>query len=687
MGEQYKKGTSHSEANWYFEPVGENCYKIYTYKTGDNDRQYIYSNDRTKMKISNVDQPVGIQLSKTNADIFELGTIDTSTSPYDFSSAPFAVGGTFGIRNVREILTTNTTTYLTRYLQYSGSGGGLRYHTDFKNGSAIFDLPSANTTDSVYTASSYDSISISDTAISVSGNASNSTLPDYQTLYDTYCGENNTYQLIYVTETVKQNKLLDSVRSAPYVTSNPKRIVPADNKFLTGDGIYNSSSTPDYAGSMVSRIVSDLNSEDQPKRYNSTGLTTEKIQNLTEKLDTYKKYTTYVTARGSSSLPANLKNMPVLILDDADAVKTTAMINNYLKLLTNTSNFTFSETSDAYTVNIAKCTYTNGVLSCDYSGTANLVNDTQNYQFKLTGTAYDNGGSTEQFTLIDVAFKDPSDPTKAAYHLYVPAFVKKMLYFDFNVGTISGTTYRTQPYEEVYGNSIVENTGNPITIQFRWTYNRDLEEWTKYISSGERLLWSYKKVLDVTDRTEKGLPANTRMVLVDANNNNHVYYGDNITPTAGLFSYDNNKITAINLDGFKNGNTDFAPIQFNDFFDITTVLPSNWTQDGDAGYYRTSAKFVVDNANGTVKANDGNKYKISDGENAVYLYVKFKDGMTYETADHKLFLKEDYYITFFTPVKENDELRHLVIGMAASFPDPENTSNPSSRSGYNPTHL
>ncbi len=477
--------------------------------------------------------------------------------------------------------------------------------------------------------------------------------------------------------------------ASPYVNVNPKRIVDTSGKFLTGDGIYNSSNTPTYAGSMINTVISDIQGGSKMNRYQSTGLSDDYLTAMSTNLNAIKKYSTYITARGGSSLSnETLKNMPVLILDDSNPANTTAMVNNYLKLLTNTS-FNFAAGDSAFTVGIAKCTYdSNGVLTATYNG-ANLLNDTQNGQFKLSGTSYDNSdNNVEQFTLIDVAFKDPSDASKVAYHLYVPVFIKKMLYFDFYAGTISGTTYLIPSYEAVYGNSIVENTGNPITMQFRWIYKRELGDWVNYISSGEDMLWNYDKVLDVSDKLSNGLPDNTKMVLVDANNNNHAFYGT--TSTTGLLTINNNKLTAINLNRFEASDSTnespnpFEPIDFNDFFDITTTQPTDWTENGDSGYYMTTNTFVVDNDNGTVKVGS-QKYKLGTGTGAVYLYVKFKDGMTYTTTDQKVYLKEDYYITFITPKFPNDPLRHLEIGSAMKMPD--DTLNPTSRSGQNPTHF
>lgn len=501
--------------------------------------------------------------------------------------------------------------------------------------------------------------------------------------------------------TVIKSGTINVEAADPFVTVNTKRVIDADStpKFLTGDGIYNSSSTPNYAGSMIKNIITDAQGSNA-NRYQSTGLTVSGDSNdldaLKTNLNTNKKYTTYVTARGSSTLTNEaLRNMPVLILDDSNPANTTTTVNNYLRLLTNT-NFDFATRDDAFTVNIAKCTYNDsGVLNIEYSG-ANLEIDSTNSQFKLSGSEYDNSyissdssKNIEQFTLIDVAFKNPAT-TSIAYHLYVPVFVKKMLYFDFYAGSVSGTTYRIAPYEAVYGNSIVENTGNPITVQFRWIYKRELDDWVKYIDSGESLLWNYEKILDVTDRTRISLPSDTKMVLVDANDNNHAYYGT--ASTTDLFTITDNKLTAINLNKFESSDSTteipdrFTPINFNDFFDITTTIPTGWEKDGDSGYYKTSNTFVVDNNNGTVKIGTS-KYKVGTGDGAVNLYVKFKDGMTFTTSDSTpiTYLKEEYYITFFTPAAKDDPIRHLEFGTAKTFPD--DAANPTNRSVQKPTHF
>ena len=131
-------------------------------------------------------------------------------------------------------------------------------------------------------------------------------------------------------------------------------------------------------------------------------------------------------------------------------------------------------------------------FTVDYT-TSNLIH--QNGKFYMENDKVDNaavdsdGNPVGQFSLVDVEFYDPSDSTKVAYHLYVPVVVKKLMKFEFESSLLSGTTYRAEPYLANRANTLIENLGTPVTMQFRYTYQQSLEDWRNAVYSGDSLIY------------------------------------------------------------------------------------------------------------------------------------------------------------------------------------------------------
>ncbi|MBR6384717.1 MAG: hypothetical protein IKS03_01125 [Ruminococcus sp.] len=496
-----------------------------------------------------------------------------------------------------------------------------------------------------------------------------------------------------------ENQVMDSVRSAPYVTTNPKRVISAGGDFLTGDGIYNSRSDSAYNGFAIAKIITDSAGASEPKRYQAYNnndtpgylLSSDEpnVITLPKLLSEQRKYLTYKAARGSTGLPTEFNSMPVLIIDDISSDNTTKLVNSYLRMLTNT-NYNFAVANpEVYRVRLATCTYTQSdagytletIYSADNKTGVNLKLDSANMAFKIGG-AYDNSDmSKEQFTLIDVEFYDPSNTNKVAYHLYVPVFVKKMLHFHFTSAAISGTTYRILPYQAALDEfkriTLIENLGNPITMQFSWTYDPTFEEWMDLINAGEKINRAYDKQLEFIDHTNNQLPDGTKLVLVDANRNNPVYYAEKTT--TGLITSDSSRaITCLNLGVFKKSdNTAFTPLKFNDFFDVLDTQTEGCTP--------TSTYFMETNneSDSTIRTNSGTMYmpSTSGTSGAKQLYIKYKDGAANTDGQ----IEEKYYMTFFTPEPTNETpVYHMEFNSPQTFGGTEYPSNASSRV---PTHI
>lgn len=480
--------------------------------------------------------------------------------------------------------------------------------------------------------------------------------------------------------------------ASPYVTSSGFTIVDNGTHYLTGDGIdhylLEGEDAPiiDYTHSAIGRILEDVVNysisgdtvtatplSTEPKRYDFAyseieGLSSGSTGRLIKKLSTDRKYSSYNTELSTFAGPTN--DFPVLVIDDVHAANTTELINNYIRYLTNT-DFNYARkslgntanaemntaTSEVYRIEIGTCAWDdeNGVFT--YSASSpNLLQS--GGQFMMRSGSYDNGGSVGQFTLIDVQYLDPGDTThtKVAFHLYIPVVVEKIMRYDFRATFLTGTTYLKQPYFNEWndangGNTLVENIGNPVTLEMHYTYKKTLTEWNDMVDSGESLLYTYPKKMQVIDSTGRGLPTGTRMVLVDPNVGNRFYYGNTSVYTSGTKNYFDLNAFHVNSDG-TTGDT-FTSVYMNDFFNVSV---SNASGSGkyDKVTLAEGVAETVDNyiSAGAVIRNGNDYYKFKeDGDGAYNISITYKDGVwdNDSSSENYGFIGEDYYISFFTP--------------------------------------
>ena len=486
--------------------------------------------------------------------------------------------------------------------------------------------------------------------------------------------------------TVTYKDYYNIAQNFPFATSSPTMNIGINSigtdangnsrnhmQFLTGDGV----SSLDYEHSAANKILDDLQLSTKPKNYyNKVTLNAADLDSLlTEKCSTFQTVM-------STQYPADLKtlgiNFPVLIVDNTNGSYLNTFLNGYLQTLTNT-NYTFSANnqSSIYNLRIAKCEYNSGnknfnvtykLSPNDTPATDGVSLYTKNGNFTFDINHVDSG--KVQFTLIDVEFYNPGT-TEVAYHLYVPLYVSQMLKFDFQVSSKSGSNYKLSEYISDRGNSTLENAGTPITIEARYVYQRDESEWQQAAENGESLLRSIPKTWDISDQAQhKGVPADTKMVLIDPNNGNKAYYssvtGGQVYGTGDTVVTDQTAlggvVSKLYLNKFVDlsGNNTFTSTQLNDYFDIT-LATSN----------ATDGKFIAcsDQTNHTDATICG-----KSGSTTVWLKPKTDEtsdsfynisSMTYKSTaptvanGSKKYLKEDYYVTIFT--KNDGNLYHWNI--------------------------
>ena len=336
----------------------------------------------------------------------------------------------------------------------------------------------------------------------------------------------------------------------PFVTSTKPTVIgntcsvkaSGSNKFtaLSGTGYITSDGVSRVA---ITSILNDMNSS-------STGyyaLAKNNIQTapgyITDFDSAYatinSHLSTYQDEMGTKAVTGI--NFPLLVVDDAKPVNTTALVNNYIRFLTNT-DFDYNNKNDAIcTVKISKCTFDGTTLKID-DNSACLKQDPM--YFRMYADDTDTAAESSQFTLIDVQFKDPSDTSKIAYHLYIPVYVRKLLQYDFNIRLESGSTYLSA--DSLSQNTMLENLGTPVTAEFEYVYSRTNDEWQKAIEAGDSLLTNYDKKLLFTNSSlsnqnvlagfESGnawYDCHTKMVLVDSQRSGKAYYLDSLYSIRG----------------------------------------------------------------------------------------------------------------------------------------------------------
>lgn len=676
MLKQAENITDSDLAIWFFEYDSEkNTYKIYT-KIG-TEKNYIYNNNGNGVALTN-----DRNNEKTNHIISRWK--DGVTYKNTYHSAD------------KEALFIINAKDTTRIFERSGGGGNFRYYNGWFGSTAdecygqlyLYPIPDAN---SVKTTNYSNGLTTTGTSVEIAGTTSSITYDNedeiavYNAAINGLPAENGPYTVYVITQTTYKNIFDLESNKAPYVTTNPKKYISV-SQWLTSDAIGFEGTQINYANSTIKDILSDASN----KKYEKTGITLAAKFDLISKLDTYGKYGSYLKQMGASA--SSSYDFPVLVIDDVTTT-TNTLINNYLCYLTNTDYDFAAGNSDVFNVQLGACVW-NGSSFTYYAGeyrSSSEANSNPNGSYlyirnrKFTidnglGTILYDNETGNRFTLIDVQFYDPSDTSesrKIAYHLYVPVVVKKMLYYDFHASFLSGTNYRVAPYEvdsltnkSKRGNTLIDNTGNPITLEVQWTYDRNLEGWQAALEAGEDFYHTaLEKRLKVQNH-RNGIPDGAKMVLVDANNMNRFYYareGD-----SGLFTQDGS-LYKFDFSAFA-GYTDST---LNDYFNVTATSA---TDD-------TVVRFTTTTEADAIIYDGSNYYKPAEnGEFAITL--TYKDTIT--TVDNSSTgkdgkIQDNYYITFYTDASvATKDLYHLEFFDYGSF---ENSTYPTLASDNDYPHM
>ena len=454
----------------------------------------------------------------------------------------------------------------------------------------------------------------------------------------------------------------------PYVNVNPQRAIEniGDNKFLTGDAI----AALSYDSSVFKRIISDRNQNKLGAYTNFNTLTEVQISAISSQFSTS---SLQVSGTGAP-------NIPLLVIEDTDYDNITKIINNYINVLANTKNYNYAEDNSIHKISLNKCVYDrNDGYTIYADGTACLKRSSinNNWVFRMTASNVDN--ATEgvlQFSLLDVQFLNPSNTDEVAYHLYIPVYVKKLLQYDFKAAIISNTEYYTSAYGTLNGNSLFENLGNPVTLKFEYKYTRTESEWIDAINGGENVLSNLYKTIDVD---AEAWPSGTRLVLVDANNNDKNYYLDN--PSAGT--------GVLNLRDFTDENGhNYNPAPLNSLMTVAVGQPGTGTKNLVAISVDTSKSDAEQMeeaiSQGATVYSAGTYYRPADPD----AYPEDETAEKYAVTGVSNIQPERYYFSIFTPKSNDTNIYHYQFTGSDSFDriDTE-VGEEYLNDGYRPNHI
>lgn len=441
----------------------------------------------------------------------------------------------------------------------------------------------------------------------------------------------------------RYNASTDYAATYPFVTVNPMHNVGGANLALTGDGVSDT-----VAGLPIQEIIAG----DRRYKYASDLY---KTQFNTAKLSTY-------NAEQNASLA---DDFAVLIIDDISRINTTNTVNSYINMLANT-NYNYAVNNNSiYKINLYKMVYDEGAGGFVPSGAANLQRNTGTGQFAMDINNVDTAG--HMFTLIDVGFCDPADTSKIAYHLYIPALVKKMLTFDFDIATGTGTNYERAWYtvNDRFGKPLMENLGTPASIFFKYNYIRSYDEWTAAANNGDNMLWNYPKTLTLTKSSSiPDLPGDTILVLNDATNGGKPYYArfrEVYNAGTGILSLANFRET---LDD--NTSAAFTPCDFNDFPGLSFTAaddPNGTLILCDSAPNLATVRATYNGAEHLFRVANEADAADHDAQH-VTLSADLPQGAS---SEDQVDMSEPYYVSFFTDSTSSNVVYHYTISAPATF--------------------
>ena len=406
----------------------------------------------------------------------------------------------------------------------------------------------------------------------------------------------------------------------PYVTVNPNYRLTQD-KLLTGDAV--GKIAGDTRLSVAARIWADHNGAADRKNR----VTYPKAAGIVEE----PVVSTFNTEQGCGP-----DDLPVLVISDSDA----GVIEDYLNVITN-GGYSEAKAASAVKTTVAyyEYKYENGehafsaLTAEDLNQEPAAVYQRSDGTLRINSSSYDNTRS--RFNLVEASFTVKINGKDRTYTVSVPVIVKRELQYN----SITTLTYGAEFDATVYSNlktHVLESAGNPITAYLTLQYNRNCEkyveyDWQGYLEGGGNMFGIDKKL-----SFSSGLPAGTKLLLVDCQNGNRAY------------SYEVNE----------------------SFAGTAEILLSSFRDVADAGVpFRASMADIlgvqaVKSAEGNFVATDASHATLR--RNGIY-YRPIKDGETVAEGTQRYTLtvpdlsqpehlpEENYFLVITVPKQENED--------------------------------
>ena len=457
---------------------------------------------------------------------------------------------------------------------------------------------------------------------------------------------------------------------APYLTLNPSSVM-GNGEYISGDGAYQlSDALTGYSSytsgkSAAARIYADWAASSAfsnvtlsaPYSGASTPAKADIgafFQRTADSGDF--KVSTWYNEMGAKT---GVEDFTLLVINDAnDPEKTTNFIDNYIRLMTGTTTHYMEDVSGKYGIVIKACRYNSNTNKFELQNSVKpgLVKADAGSLNSTDGKTYTNGyyqmslanadsKYDDQFTLIDVQYYDPTDSAtsnkRIAYHLYVPVLTKKTVNIEFSAASLSGSEYKAQNYINRIGSEITagKNANNPTTIvdsmdvwtttYIRFTY--PVSQVNDLLKLGTDLQWNHDKKVSIYWGMENNIPDNTKMVLIDPNNDvDKVYYS-----TAGQFQVADRTRT-VDFSAFKTRSS------------------------GSGSAFQEPTLYSLLNGKVTPQANSNNKGSYNElssstsgalhlkvnGEDKYYQYVNGTGALDLVVTEP---IYEDYYLSLLVP--------------------------------------
>lgn len=338
-------------------------------------------------------------------------------------------------------------------------------------------------------------------------------------------------------------------------------------------------------------------------------------------------------------------NFPVFVISTTSTDEANRALYSALSLLTNRVMYGKTITNDLnpappadMKLSLTNYVYSGGKWQETQEDGSFTLNETTK-RIRLNGQ-YDN--QRARFTLLRAEFANPADASQTAYTLYLPILVKKVFNFRFWASALTGTSYIQSNYDDLNRLAIASDN-EKVTALLGFDYTRTREEWQKAVNDGENLLWNFLKQLRLSVR----LPDDTRLVLVDRNNQDKAWYATASQALQQVDSYYELKFTSFRDQAGAN----WTPVTLSQLLPLTARALT----EAEKADETLTGKFVItaDKTQATVQIGETYYRKAADEDKNQTQYAITVGEWNGE-------LSERYYLTLQTPANSQQLLNILL---------------------------